>query len=149
MKGFLRYYKWELNNELFASIYFTGLISMYCIEVLLKGERNVDILIMFEMLILCYIISLFQTVIFTGKYSNSSKSLIIRSILWFTITMLLVVVTSISFKWFVHLQSWAMLAFYIYMILFLITIWIGIHMANKIDTKNLNSMLSHYQEKRM
>jgi len=149
MKGILRlYYKWELNNELFACFYFTAILCMYSIEVLMQGERSIDIFIMLEMLLVSYAIAIVQTSIFSDDSNYSKKALIVRTIIWFFVAMILVFITSIIFQWFANLQTWAMGVFMVYMVLLLIALWIGIHIANKFDTKVLNNMLSHYQEKK-
>ena len=147
MKGFLRFYKWELNNEMFCSFYFVAMLSMYSIEMLLHGGNNINIFIMLEMLLLSYAMSLVQKFTFSNDNNANRKVLIVKTIIWFVSSMLLIIVSSIMFQWFVDLQTWAMGVFIVYMVLFLIAIWVGIHIANKIDTKNLNDMLSHYQEK--
>lgn len=146
MKGFLRYYKWELNNELFASIYFVALLSMYSIVILLDGKRSIDIFIMLEMLIVCYAISILQQIVFSDNHNYSTKSLIIRTVIWFLFSMFLVLISSILFHWFRELQTWALGAFMAFMAIFLIALWVGIHIANKIDTNKLNNMLINYQE---
>jgi len=120
---------------------------MYSIEVLLHGERNIDILIMLEMLLVSYVIAIAQAIIFLNDSNSSKKALIVRTMVWFGFTMLLIIVSSIMFHWFANLQTWAMGVFMAYIVLLLIALWIGIHIANNIDTKNLNNMLSHYQEK--
>lgn len=147
MKGFLRFYKWELNNEMFCSFYFVAMLSMYSIEMLLHGVKNINIFIMLEMLFLGYALSLVQKITFSNDSNANRKVLLVKTIIWFVSSLLLIIVSSIMFQWFVNLQTWAMGVFIGYMVLFLIAIWVGIHIANKIDTKNLNDMLSHYQEK--
>jgi len=94
-----------------------------------------------------YALSLVQKITFSNDNNASRKILIVKTIIWFVSSLLLIIVSSIIFQWFVDLQTWAMGVFIVYMVLFLFAIWIGIHIANKIDTKNLNDMLSHYQEK--
>ena len=148
MKGIFKLYKWELNNELYTGLYFASMLSMYSIEVLLHGERSVDILIMLEMLCVCYIVSIVQKIIFTDDSNFKGKSLIIRTIVWFVFSILLITTASFLFHWFVNLQLWALGAFIACMVICFIIIWTGMHIANRIDTKNLNHMLSNYQEKR-
>ena len=147
MKGFLRFYKWELNNEMFCSFYFVAMLCMYSIEMLLHGKININIFIMLEMLLLSYALSLVQKIIFSNDSNANRKDLIIKTIIWFVSSLFLIIVASTIFQWFVDLQAWAMGLFIGYMVLFFFAIWVGIHIANKIDTKNLNDMLSHYQEK--
>lgn len=147
MKRFLKLYKWELNNELYASIYFAAMLSIYSLEVLLHGERSVDIIIMLEMIIVCYTIALIQKIMFTDHSNYVGKSLIVRTVVWLAISVILVIVPGVLLDWFSDLQAWAMGVFVATMTLCFAMIWIGIHIANKIDTKNLNNMLSNYQKK--
>ena len=146
MKKLLKLYKWELNNELYASIYFAAMLSIYGLEVLLHGERSVDIFIMLEMLIVCYTIALIQKIIFTDHSNYTGKSLIVRTSVWLVISVILVLVASLLFDWFSNLQSWSRGVFVATMTLCFVMIWVGIHIANKIDTKHLNNMLSNYQK---
>lgn len=147
MEKFLKLYNWELHNELFASMYFAGMLSMYAIEVLLYGDRSIDIFIMLEMLCVCYIIAIIQKIIFWNDTTYSKKANTIRTLFWFVTSMFLVIISSILFQWFINLQTWAMGAFIVYMVVFLFAMWLGIYVEKKIDTKNLNNMLSRYQEK--
>lgn len=148
MKKFLRYYKWELQNELYTCIYFVAILSMYSILVLIHGERSVDILVMLEMLLVCYVVSIFQKVIFSEEACYSRKELGVRTLIWFLFSMVSVISMSIVLKWFDDMRPWVLGAFSAYLVLCFFAIWIGIHIANKIDTKNLNLMLSQYQDKR-
>lgn len=146
MKKIAKLYKWELNNELYASIYFAAMLSIYSIEVLIHGESSVEIFVMLEMLIMCYIIALVQRKIFSDGSSYSGKPLVIRTLLWHGFSISVVIVSSFVFNWFEHLQPWAMGVFIANMMLCFILVWIGIHIVNKIDSKHLNDLLSHYQE---
>lgn len=146
MKKIAKLYTWELNNELYASIYFSTMLGIYSIEVLLHGEKSVEILIMLEMMIVCYIIALLQRKVFSDGSSYSGKSQIIRTLLWYGFSISLVIVSCFVFNWFEHLQSWAMGVFIANMVLCFILLWIGINIVNKIDTKHLNDLLSRYQE---
>lgn len=123
------------------------MLSLYSIEILFKNERNVDIFIMLEMFIICYIIAIVQRVLFTEYGTYSKKSLIIRTILWFVSPILLVAISSIGLKWFISMQTWCMPIFIIFMATCFVTVWIGIHIVNKVDTKNLNIMLEQYKKK--
>ena len=102
---------------------------------------------MLEMLLVCYGISTFQMIIFSDDKRHSKKTLCIKTGIWFVFSMIVVVIISIMFKWFEHMDSWAMWSFTIYMIICLMGIWIGVHITNKIDSKKLNHMLSDYQNK--
>lgn len=144
---FLNYYKWELNTDFWAGGYFATMLSIYCIEIFINNERSVDIFIMLEMFIVCYVIAIVQRFLFTEDGIYSEKSLIIRTILWFAFPILLVTISSIEFKWFISMQPWCMPTFILFMVTCFLAVWIGIHIANKVDTKNLNIMLKKYKEK--
>ncbi|MBC7959783.1 MAG: hypothetical protein H7X94_07945 [Vallitaleaceae bacterium] len=146
MRKFAKLYKWELNNELYASIYFAAMLSIYCIEVLLHGERSVDIFVMLQMIIVCYFIALVQWRIFSEDTSYRGRSLILRTVVWYGISMVLLVGACLAFQWFKDLQPWAMWVFIACMELCFFLIWLGIQVFNKMDTKQLNNLLSHYQE---
>ena len=145
MKKISQLYKWELNNELYASIYFVTMLSIYSIEILLHGERSVDIFIMLEMLSVCYIIALIQRTIFSEGLKYIGKSMICRTVLWYGISIFVIIVSSFEFNWFKYLQSWAMGVVISTMVLCFVLVWIGIHIVNKIDTKHLNDLLNNYQ----
>ncbi|MPW25500.1 DUF3021 family protein [Alkalibaculum sp. M08DMB] len=147
MKKFFQFYKWELKNELYGCIYFAAMLSMYCILVLIHGGRNVDIFIMLQMLLVCYGISTFQMIIFSDENKYSKKELFIKLGLWFICSMILIIIISIIFNWFDSMETWAIGSFLIYMIICFIGIWVGIYITNKLDSKNLNQMLSNYQNK--
>ena len=146
MKKIAKLYKWELNNELYGSMYFAAMLSIYSIEVLLQGQRSVDIFIMLELMSVCYIIALVQRKIFSEALSYNGKSMLIRTLLWYGSSIFIMVGSCFIFNWFQHMQSWAMGVFVATMILCFVLIWIGIRIMNKMDTKHLNNLLSNYQE---
>ncbi len=146
MKKIAKLYKWEFYNELYASIYFVAMLTFYSIFVLIQGERSVDIFIMLEMSIASYIISVFQRKVMSDDSSYSGNSLRNRKIIWYAISIAVIVISSVVFNWFEDLQPWAMGAFIANMLIFMIFVRISIHIVNKMDTKKLNNQLSHFQE---
>ena len=146
-KFFLRYYKWELATDFWAGGYFAAMLSMYIIEILIKGERSVDIFIMLEMFMMCYVIAFAQRFLFSEDRTYNSNSLILRTVIWFVFPIFLVIISSLGFRWFADMQPWCMPVFIIFMTTCFITVWIGINIVNKIDTKNLNIMLEEYKQK--
>ena len=103
MKKFLRLYMWELNNELFAGLHFAAMLTMYCIILLINGERSIDIMIIIEMMLVGYGISTFQMVIFSEDKNYSKKRLFVKTGMWFIFSMLLIIAISIIFQWFDHI----------------------------------------------
>lgn len=61
-------------------------------------------------------------------------------------SILLVVGSCFVFNWFQDLQGWAMGVFIASMVACFIFVWIGVQLVNKMDTKELNDQLSHYQK---
>ncbi|MBC8060529.1 MAG: hypothetical protein H7Y18_07675 [Clostridiaceae bacterium] len=146
MKKIAKLYKWEFNNELYASIYFVTMLGIYSIEVLLNGERSIDIFIMLEMLCVCYIIAIIQRKVFSESSRNMERFMKLRTLLWYGLSSFVLVLSCFVFNWFEYLQSWAMGVFIVSMVIGFVFIWIGIRIINKIDTKHLNDLLSNYQE---
>lgn len=146
MKKFFKFYKWELNNELYASIYFASMLSIYSIQSLVYGERTVDIFVMLEMLTSGYIISLLQTFIFNKLSNYNRKTLITRTIIWHALSILVVVAFCLAFNWFKNMHSWDIPVFIISMAFCFFLVWLGIQIVNEKDTKELNSLLNRYQE---
>lgn len=140
-------YKWELNNELYASIYFAMMLSIYSVVVLIHGERLVDIYVMIEMLVAGYLIALVQTAIFPSEGKYGKHAMTSRTFIWFICAMGISVGFSIVFGWFASLQAWALGAYVGCMLLGFGIIWLGIYFSNKRETKELNQLLSHYHEK--
>ena len=146
MKKFFKYYKWELNNELYASIYFASMLSVYSILRLVHGERSVDIFIMLEMLISSYIVSLLQSFIFNSTRIYNRKTLIKRTLIWHVLSTLVVLSFSLAFHWFNSMNTLEMILFILAMISCFFLVWLGIQIANEKDTKELNHLLNKYQE---
>ena len=146
MKKFFKYYKWELNNELYASIYFASMLSVYSILRLVHGERSVDIFIMLEMLISSYIVSLLQSFIFNSTRIYNRKTLIKRTLIWHVLSTVVVLSFSLAFHWFNSMNTWEMILFILAMISCFFLVWLGIQIANEKDTKELNHLLNKYQE---
>jgi len=146
MKKFFKLYKWELNNELYASIYFASMLSVYSILSLVHGERSVDIFIMLEMLISSYIVSLLQTFIFNSTRIYNRKTLIKRTLIWHVLSTLVVVSFSLAFNWFKSMNTCEMITFILAMVSCFFLVWLGIQIVNEKDTKELNHLLNKYQE---
>jgi uncharacterized protein YacL len=146
MKKFFKFYKWELNNELYASIYFAGMLSVFSILSLVHGERAVDIFIMLEMLISSYIVSLLQSFIFNSTRIYNRITLIKRTLIWHVLSTLVVVSFSLAFHWFNSMNTREMITFILAMISCFFLVWLGIQIANEKDTKELNHLLNRYQE---
>ena len=87
-----------------------------------------------------YIITIVQKLI----YKDDSK---IRMILWYILSMIISIVPAVVFQWFSKLNF---IMYVIFMFLALIVVPVGLYLATKIDTKNLNKALikhpKHHKE---
>ncbi len=74
MKQLMKWCSWELKNEYAACTYFTVMIIVYCLIHLLCGTKNVDILVIFEMYLVNYVLSTIEKLFFNldkDYYINS------------------------------------------------------------------------------
>lgn len=142
----VKYFNWELKNEYIACSYFSVILLMYCIILLILGTKNVDILVVFEMFLTTYVLSTFQRFILDDEKEYSEKTFIVRATFFSVISVIVTVIASVLGRWFDGMPLWAAITIYVMLIISFLTVWIISKLGKKYDTQRLNEQLINYKK---
>lgn len=147
MNKFKKYLSLEIANEFYASIYSMGIIGSYCIFALIEGKRTVDIFMIIQTLIVGYIITIIQNIIFYGNKTFTKKEYRVRVLLWHIVSNGIAFTSAIALNWFNEFPKWTLMVYLIFMIMMFLVLWKWMDFNKSIDSENLNKMLTMYQSK--
>lgn len=147
MNEFLKFYKWGIEVKLYMAIYTVALLCAKCVFELLSGNVSVNIIIIFEMLIVCFAASLLQRACFPAYTEFERKSLINHTSLWAILTNVLFIGASVLLGWFPGIPFWGIAVLLILLEISLAAMWVAFYIVQKIDTQKLNDRLTAYQQK--
>jgi len=142
----IKYFNWELKNEFIAGAYFSVILLTYCIIKLILGIKNVDILVVFEMFLTTYILSILQRLILNEEKEYSEKAFIFRASFISVISVIVTVVASVLGEWFDGMPLWAAITIYAILIISFLTVWVILKLGKKYDTERLNEQLINYKK---
>lgn len=145
MKKLIRYCNWELKNEFVSSGYFSVMLLTYCIIDLILGINNVNILLIFEMFSINYLLSILHRFVLDDKKEYSPTSFLLRATGLCIGSVLAVVVVAEFGGWFVGMPIWADITIYAILVISYLTVWTILKLAQ--DTENLNDQLANYKNK--
>ncbi len=136
------YFSWEIAIEYKACLYFFCLLSFYCGYLLLKRVYSVRILFLVELICTTYFIGYLQVYVF----HNFDESDHLRRKELFAILFCtgLYTAASVLFNWFDRgrIVTWI---FFGYVLLSYFCAYLVNKIKKKIDTENLNDMLTQYK----
>jgi hypothetical protein len=144
----IKWLYWELKNEFVACGYFTAMLLMYGIIKLIDGDRNIDILIIFEMFLVNYLLATLQKIFLDGEKDYTAKNYIVRGTALSIISLITVIAVSKIGGWFDGLPFWADITIYIMLILSYLTVWIILNLGRRYDTQKLNEQLANFKKNR-
>ncbi|MEA4816781.1 MAG: hypothetical protein VB120_08020 [Lachnospiraceae bacterium] len=146
MKGFKKFYIWAFNAKLFMGIYFVALVFLVSLVLVLTGKYEIELLSLFQMLILSMLIAILQCLILDDKTDYARGIFFMRSVIWVLICVLITVGASFVFGWFAGLPSWCPFALGGVMLLGFTAMLIGFKFEQDLDTKGLNEDLDRYKK---
>ncbi|MGB4660576.1 MAG: hypothetical protein WBI07_15480 [Mobilitalea sp.] len=145
MKKLIRYCNWELKNDFATGGYFSAMLIMYCIIDLILGIKNVDILLIFEMFIINYLLSIVHRFVLDDKKEYSTKNFLLRASGLCVGSVLAVAAIGKIGGWFEGMPLWAEISIYAVLVLSYLTVWTILKLAH--DTETLNDQLANYKNK--
>jgi len=145
MKKLIKYCNWELKNDFVTGGYFSAMLITYCIIDLILGIKNVDILLIFEMFLINYLLSILHRFVLDDKKEYSSKNFLFRASGLCVVSVLAVAVSGNLGGWFDGMPLWAELSIYAVLVLSYLTVWTLLKLAH--DTEKLNDQLANYKNK--
>lgn len=148
MNRFRKAIRTEMDVEFFACTHGVSIIFMYGFVRWLDHLQEVSFGMVVGMMILGYLISWFQKLLFMKEREYTSKEYKIRGFLWSVVPSLLLILAGEFFQWFRENSWWTGIMFYGIMIIYFIMVWWFIEFFYKKDTEDINIMLERFKQKR-
>lgn len=146
MKKFTNLYAWAMEFKLHMGIYFLALLTMKCLVELLNGSVSVNIITMFEMLIIAMIIAIIESFLLPENMEYEKSSLTTRTIIWAIEMNIGILGGSAVWGWFKDIPLWGCAVLIIFLELALFLMWYGIQIVKRADSRMLNEGLKNYQK---
>lgn len=147
MKEFLKFYRWGLNTKFHMAIYAIALLFFASITQLFLGGDSIKILVIFEMVVVSFIVAIIESACFPLDKDLNKKQLINRTIVWSICSNLLFIISAVVFEWFVGIPTWAAISLLVILEGGLAAMWFGMRIVQKLDTKELNRGLQNFQKR--
>ena len=147
MNKMRKYLKTEADVEFFACTHGASTIFMYGLMQWLGGIDDVPFSIIFQQMVLGYVISWTQKGLFLREKSYTRREYQIREILWCLIPGCLMVLTGIVFQWFPDVSWGITVAFYVIMACYFIMIWLFLKYIYREETKEMNELLKQRKQR--
>lgn len=147
MKRLLRFLDWELKNEFHTGGYFSVMLFCYAVVELCNGYQDLNIVVLTEMFLLNYLISIIQKLVLDEEKDYDPKTYKKRTTFLIVLSTVLIVISCHCFGWFQNRSIWAEIFLYLMMIAAYITVRVIERIAKKYDTKQLNDQLMQYKER--
>lgn len=145
MKNWKKWIRAEMDTEFFACVHWVSLLWCYSMIRWFFGVDGVSFLVITEMGIVCYLMTIGQRVVFCNERIYKKINPIVRNILWVFIPSVLMIVAQFLLGWFSGMPDATWISFDIIMILFLAVVEVCIHKFYEDDTAVLNDLLVKYQ----
>lgn len=147
MKKFFYFFKWCMDFKLYMAIDALALIFIKGLCVLLMGGDSITIQMLLEMTLVALAASLVQMACFPSGRAFDRPALARRTALWAVGTNLLFIGGAAALGWFAGVPQWVGAALIAMLELGLFFMWLGVHIALKVDTLRLNQSLRDYQNR--
>lgn len=137
----------EMDVEFFSCVHGVAMIFCYGFWLWLDGNSNVPYGIIVEMMILGYVISWAQKLLFIRERAYTRTEYRIRGSLWCVLPMVFIVLAGELLGWFFGSDGWVRPAFYGFMAFYFVMVWYFIELFYKEDSEEMNRLLKRYKER--
>ena len=144
MRRLRKLLKLEMDVELLSCAHAVSMICFYGIVMWIAGERNVRILVLFEMMALGYVSAWTQRALFLREQVYSRTEC---EVLWNVMPAVFVPAVAEVFGWFRGTPDWAALTFYLLMGGYYVLVWLFLRFVNYEETVKMNRQLRRRKEK--
>jgi len=111
----------------------------------LYGIKEISFVIIFEMLILSYLIAWMQKILFLKEKIYSRLEFAIRATLWSVGPVIATAMTGRIFDWYNGYPAWIEVVFLVLMLIYYVMVWGTLQVLYKDETIHLNQMLSDFK----
>lgn len=143
IQGFKNYFATEIAIEYKACLYFYAIVFFYCVFLAIKGEFQASVLYMAEMILTTYLMGYLQ-VYLLGNFDEAEK-LGKKEAAYTLLCSALYTGVSYLFGWFDKSPA-ATLIFFGFLAFAYWCVYLINKIKRKIDTENLNDMLTKYKK---
>lgn len=147
MKSFFKFYRWGIHVKSRMALYFGAILFMKIVLDYFIGITQSSNLFLLQALLVCFLVALLEGFLFPEGIELEKPALIKRSILWVLMINLALICSSVFMNWFTGRPLWYLIALFIFLEFGILAMWIGLHIAEKIDSRSLNDGLNSYREK--
>jgi len=147
MKWFRNLYIWALNVKLFMAFYFVIIVFAVGIVELITGGDSLKLLTLAEMLLVCTVIGLLQSLLLNDSADYSHGMFFGRSVLWLALSTACAMAAALLFGWFQVSPALSVFAFGAFMLFSLILTLLGVKYEQDADTVRLNDNLQKFKAK--
>lgn len=146
MNRFKRYLKAELDADIFACVHGMSMIFLYGFELYLYGIKNISFAIIFQMLVIAYLIAWTQKLLFLKDRIYKKIEYKVRVVLWNVLPVLWTFLFGNILGWYRGYPIAAETIFLMVMLCYYIIWWILLQIVYKEDTNELNNKLVMYKQ---
>jgi len=140
-----RYMKSEVDVDFFACVHAISMVIIFGFELYLYGIKDIAFMIIFEMLILSYLIAWMQKLLFLKEKIYSNLEFTIRATLWSVVPVIATAMTGRLFNWYNGYPEWIEVVFLVLMLIYYVMVWVVLQVLYKDETNRLNQMLSEFK----
>lgn len=146
MNQLKKYLKTELDTEIFACVHAMSMIFIYGLELYFYGIKAISFAIIFQMLVLGYLISWTQKLLFLKDRIYKKIEYKVRVILWSVLPIVWTFIFGIVFGWYAQHSIVLEIIFLFVMICYYIILWVLLQMLYKEDSDELNKKLVMFKQ---
>lgn len=146
MRAYMNFYRYIMHVKFHMAIYAVLMICLKGALDYLGGLDNIDTMIVFEMILVALVIAFFEAFIFPEGKDFEKSELVKRSACWAVGINIIVIGAANLLNWFENRPTWHYIVLIVLIETVLVLMWIGIHVAERLDTKSLNEGLKNLQK---
>ncbi len=148
MGNLRKYIRLEVEVEIFACAHITAMIFLYGFLRWLMYDRDIPFSILLGQMVLGYVISWVQKILFLQEKSYTDPSCRIREISWCILPVCLTVAAGNLGNWFPPGEWQMALWFYGIILCYFILLWLFLKKVYREETEEMNQLLKQRKEKR-
>lgn len=146
MTKFRKLIRTEMDVEIFSCVHGVSIIFLYGFLLWLTGEASVSFPVIFEIIVLGYLMSWTQKALFLKEKMYGKLEYQVREALWCLLPALYIPITAKLFHWFSGRSMRVEVAFYLIMACYFILLWVFLRCIYQEETEELNRLLKCRKE---
>lgn len=140
-----KYLKREMDVEFFSCVNAMSMVFLYGFILWANGIKEVPFAVIFEMMILSYVMAWFQKVLFLKEKVYKKFEYQIRVVLWSIGPIAMMIGVQVLFHWFAQVTLTMEILFVLIMLGYWVMLWIFLQRFYQDDTSELNQMIEKYK----